>query len=66
MNKKSIIWCKLCLMPSTRPNLSFNNDGICSQCLNFKKKENINWNLRKINFDKLVKKIKAKKNFMIV
>ena len=61
MNKKSIIWCKLCLMPSTRPNLSFNNDGICSQCLNFKKKENINWNLRKINFDKLVKKIKAKK-----
>ena len=61
MNIKSIIWCKLCLMPSTRPNLSFNNDEICSQCLNFKKIENINWNSRKSNFEKLVKKIKSKK-----
>ena len=35
----NINWCKNCLLPDTRPNLIFENNGICSACNNFSKKK---------------------------
>lgn len=60
-----IIYCKKCLVPSTRPHLYFDKNGICSACINHENKKKINWNKRKIEFEKLVKKFK-KKIIMIV
>lgn len=35
MTKKNyIIYCKKCLMPNTKPNLSFDKNGICAACNN--------------------------------
>jgi len=31
--------CVKCLMPSSYPDISFDNDGICNHCLNYKKPE---------------------------
>ena len=57
----NINWCKNCLLPDTRPNLIFENNGICSACNNFSKKKSINWKKRKKEFINIVKKIKSKK-----
>ena len=27
-------YCKKCLMPDTRPGISFNEEGVCSACQN--------------------------------
>ena len=53
-------WCKSCVLPSTRPNLSFNVEGICSGCLNHNKKIIINWTERQSKLNLLINEIKAK------
>ena len=52
-------WCKLCVLPNTRPNLKFSK-GICNACNQNKKKNKINWSKRKILLKKIIKKIKSK------
>ena len=62
MKKKKIIWCKLCVLPNTRPNLKFQN-GICNACGYRKIRKKIDWNNRKKLFLKLIKKFKSKNNY---
>ena len=40
-------YCKKCILPSTRPNLHLNAQGICSGCNSTEVKAVINWNERK-------------------
>ncbi len=39
-------YCKICMMPDTRPNIVFYDDGICAPCKNHQKKASIDWNQR--------------------
>lgn len=39
-------FCKKCIMPDTRPHITFNNEGVCIACQNEEKKKNINWDAR--------------------
>ena len=57
----TLLWCKKCLLPNTRPNLIIENNGNCSACNNFTNKKKTNWKKRKQEFIRLVKKIKHKK-----
>lgn len=62
MKNKDFIWCKLCVLPNTRPNLKFTN-GICNACTNDKNKFKINWSKRKKILKKITNKIiKGNKN----
>lgn len=52
-------YCKKCLFPDTKPDLFFNDKGICSACLtSFKKYDNINWEEKKQEFDDIIEKYK--------
>ena len=52
-------YCKICILPNTRPNLNFDKFGICDVCNKNQKK--INWSFRLNEFKELVKNIKKKK-----
>lgn len=39
-------YCKRCVMPSTRPGISFNEEGVCTACQNYEKRKEIDWNAR--------------------
>jgi len=39
-------FCKSCLMPDTRPGITFNKEGICIACQNNEKKKSVNWDKR--------------------
>lgn len=40
-------YCTKCLMPSTRPRIEFNDDGICNACVHTESKKHlIDWDLR--------------------
>jgi N-acetyl sugar amidotransferase len=54
-------YCTQCLLPSTRPNLSFNNLGICTGCLNYKNRADVNWVDRRNQLIDLVAQAKTKK-----
>lgn len=55
MTKFRISYCKRCIIPSTRPEIHFDNNGICSACNFSKKKNNIDWQKRKNSFLKLIR-----------
>ena len=39
-------YCKKCLMPDTRPGLIFNDNGVCTACINYEKQKTTDWNQR--------------------
>ena len=44
---KKIQWCKRCVINNQRPRIIFNDDGICSGCVNTDYKNNeVDWNAR--------------------
>lgn len=53
-------WCKKCILPNSKPNILFNEDGICYPCLNYKKRKKIDWKKRENLFRQLINKIKNK------
>ena len=38
--------CSKCIQPDTRPNIYFNEEGVCGACLWEEEKNEINWNVR--------------------
>ncbi|WP_291949925.1 N-acetyl sugar amidotransferase [Campylobacter sp.] len=52
-------FCKKCVMPDTKPDLHFDENGVCDACNSqIDKNENINWQARKKEFLELIKKYK--------
>ena len=50
-----INYCQKCLFPETKPDLSFDENGVCSACLSSElKDQGIDWNQRKSEFEKII------------
>lgn len=49
-------YCSNCLMPETKPDLSFDKNGKCSACIAFDQRSKIDWTLRKKELEKIFKK----------
>ncbi len=39
-------FCKKCVMPDTRPGISFNEEGVCSACQCYEKRKTVDWDKR--------------------
>ena len=53
-------YCKKCVMPITKPDLEFDNDGVCSACRAYENRKNVDWDKRKQELLQLVEKYKRK------
>jgi N-acetyl sugar amidotransferase len=58
-----IQYCKSCIYPNTKPDLFFNEDGICSACIAYSKRKEVNWKERKTEFIKIMDSYKTKNNW---
>lgn len=47
-------YCKRCLYPNTKPDLTFNEQGTCSACTAYDSRATIDWAKRENDFNKLV------------
>lgn len=47
-------------MPNTKPDLTFDSDGICNACSNFKNRKAVDWNARKTELEKILEKYRSK------
>ena len=36
-------YCKRCVMPDTRPGITFNEEGICSACQSYDNRKNVDY-----------------------
>lgn len=52
-------YCKKCVMPDTRPGITFNDQGICSACQSFERRKQIDWGRRWSEFEKLCDKYRG-------
>lgn len=52
-------YCKKCVMPDTRPGISFNKEGICSACQSFEKRKSIDWDARWKEFEHICDKYRG-------
>ena len=43
-------YCVRCLYPDTKPDLSFDAEGICSACRNYENREKVDWEARAKEF----------------
>jgi len=57
-----IINCKICLTPNTRPRVKFGSDGICNACSYKNKKDEINWDKRKIELKNICNEFRSNTN----
>ena len=53
-------YCKKCLYPNTKPQLQFDERGICSACNNHKLKDEVNWVKKKEDLLLILEKYKSK------
>ena len=57
MSKKisKLKYCKLCVLPNTRPRIIINKNGVCSACnFSHQKNKKIDWKIRRKKFLKLI------------
>jgi N-acetyl sugar amidotransferase len=52
-------YCSVCILPHTRPNIRFDDDGSCN-CATESKKSKIDWALRQAQFTELVEQTRRK------
>lgn len=45
-----IKYCKRCVMPDTKPDLTFDSDGICTACRSYENRKSIDWKEREKEF----------------
>ena len=58
-----IKYCKNCLFPETKPDLEFNNKGVCNACTNYFNRPEVDWNNRREEFIELASSIKSESNW---
>lgn len=52
-------YCTKCVMPSTRPGITFNEDGVCSACQSFEHRKLVDWDARWKEFEELCNKYRG-------
>jgi N-acetyl sugar amidotransferase len=55
-----IKYCTKCLYPETKPDLWFNEEGVCSACLSYKERDDVDWEVRKHEFLEIVDRYRSK------
>ena len=42
-----LTYCKRCVMPSTKPDLNLDEEGVCNACRSYEKRQEIDWTVRR-------------------
>ncbi len=53
-------YCTKCLIPNSKPDISFNKNGVCNACINFANRAEIDWDERKKELNSILEKYKNK------
>lgn len=53
-------YCTKCVMPDTKPDLGFDEHGVCSACNNYEERTHIDWDKRKKELENVLAKYRSK------
>ena len=55
-------YCKKCLIPDSKPDIHFDQEGVCNACRNFEIRKKVDWTARKSELMQILSKYKNKNN----
>lgn len=58
--ENKITYCTRCVMPSTKPDLSFDDNGVCNACRNYENRKSIDWDQRMAELKQILEKYRSK------
>lgn len=53
-------YCSRCVMPATKPDLKFDEEGVCSACRSYENRKEIDWGQRRLELHEILKRYKNK------
>jgi len=60
MEEHMLKYCKRCVMPSSKPDLFIDDEGICNACRNFEHRPEVNWDERRVELQGVLDRFKSK------
>jgi N-acetyl sugar amidotransferase len=51
-----LVYCKKCVMPSTKPDLQLDEAGVCNACRSFEARKEVDWALRRVELENILSK----------
>lgn len=60
MNGGCMKYCRRCVLPDTKPDLKFDDSGICSACRSYERRANIDWKFRKEELFSILERYRSK------
>jgi N-acetyl sugar amidotransferase len=57
---REIRYCARCLMPETKPDLFIDNEGVCSACRNFERRQAVDWEVRRRELETVLGRYRAR------
>jgi N-acetyl sugar amidotransferase len=54
-----IRYCRHCVMPETKPDLAFDDEGVCSACRNFEARTEVDWDQRKAELREILDRYRS-------
>lgn len=58
-----IKFCRRCVMPATKPDLQFDEHGVCAACRSYEERSQIDWDARRQEFAELLEKYRSPGNY---
>ena len=65
MTRRSIRYCRRCVMPDTRPDIMFDADGVCSACRHFELRREIDWDVCRAELDEVLERYRVRVRFQL-
>ncbi|HOW96253.1 MAG TPA: N-acetyl sugar amidotransferase [Kiritimatiellia bacterium] len=53
-------YCTKCVMPDTKPDLHFDEEGVCNACRNYERRKHIDWKKRRAELDEVLERFRSK------
>ncbi len=60
MSGRWIRYCRRCVMPDTRPDILFDEDGVCSACRHFEQRPQIDWAARRAELEAMLDRYRSR------
>ncbi len=55
-----LVYCKKCVMPSTKPDLHIDEEGVCNACRSYENRKEVDWDLRKTELVQILDRYRSK------
>lgn len=54
-----LTYCKKCVMPSTKPDLHLDEEGVCNACRSFASRKEVDWGARRIELEGILQRYRS-------